>query len=52
MSRDLWVLTSGDDIIETDTVLKEDLQRFYLYMSKLPKDTPDALFFMYYEYLI
>ncbi|XP_017220567.1 E3 ubiquitin-protein ligase AIRP2 [Daucus carota subsp. sativus] len=52
MSRDLWVLTSGDDIIETDTVLKEDLQRFYLYISKLPKDTPDALFFMYYEYLI
>ncbi|KAL1808188.1 hypothetical protein DCAR_0727598 [Daucus carota subsp. sativus] len=52
MSRDLWVLTCGDDVVETDTVLKEDLRRFYLYISKLPKDTPDSLFFMNYEYLI
>ncbi|CAI9093295.1 OLC1v1028765C2 [Oldenlandia corymbosa var. corymbosa] len=51
-SRDLWVLTCGDDVVDTDTVTKEDLSRFYLYINNLPKDSPDALFMMYYEYLI
>lgn len=51
-SGDLWVLTCNDDVIDTQTVLKEDLLRFYLYINNLPKDIPDALFLMYYEYLI
>ncbi|KAJ0104835.1 hypothetical protein Patl1_18223 [Pistacia atlantica] len=51
-SGDLWVLTCNNDVIDTQTVLKEDLLRFYLYINNLPKDIPDALFFMYYEYLI
>lgn len=51
-SRDLWVLTCGDDVVDPDTVSKEDLLRFYLYINSLPKDSPDALFLMYYEYLI
>ncbi|KAK2972201.1 hypothetical protein RJ640_030746 [Escallonia rubra] len=51
-SRDLWVLTCTDDVIDADTVSKEDLLCFYLYINKLPKDSPDALFLMYYEYLI
>uniref|UniRef100_A0A5B7A3C1 RING-type domain-containing protein n=2 Tax=Davidia involucrata TaxID=16924 RepID=A0A5B7A3C1_DAVIN len=51
-SRDLWVLTCCDDVVDTDTVSKEDLLRFYLYINSLPKDSPDALFLMYYEYLI
>ncbi|KAI3467643.1 hypothetical protein Pfo_024306 [Paulownia fortunei] len=51
-SRDLWVLTCKDDVIDPDTVCTEDLRRFYLYIRNLPKDSPDALFLMYYEYLI
>ncbi|KAL3819321.1 hypothetical protein ACJIZ3_005226 [Penstemon smallii] len=51
-SGDLWVLVSKDDVVDPDTVSIEDLQRFYLYIRNLPKDSPDALFLMYYEYLI
>ncbi|MBA0707756.1 hypothetical protein Goshw_010871 [Gossypium schwendimanii] len=51
-SGDLWVLTRSTDVVETKTVLKEDILRFQLYINKLPKDLPDALFVMYYEYLI
>lgn len=51
-SRDLWVLTCSDDVIDPEAVSKEDLLRFYLYINSLPKDSPDVLFFMYYEYLI
>ncbi|KAJ7945494.1 RING finger protein [Quillaja saponaria] len=51
-SEDLWVLTCIDDVVDAETVSKEDLLRFYLYINSLPKDHPDALFFLYYEYLI
>ncbi|KAF3431129.1 hypothetical protein FNV43_RR25859 [Rhamnella rubrinervis] len=50
-SQDLWVLTCNDDVVDAETVSKEDLLRFYLYISSLPKDYPDSLFFLYYEYL-
>ncbi|OMO99072.1 Zinc finger, RING-type [Corchorus capsularis] len=51
-SGDLWVLTRSTDVVETQTVLKEDMLRFHLYINRLPKDVPDAVFLMYYEYLI
>ncbi|KAH7549770.1 hypothetical protein JRO89_XS13G0079600 [Xanthoceras sorbifolium] len=51
-SGDLWVLTCSNDVIDTQTVLNEDMLRFYLYINELPKDIPDALFLMYYEYLV
>ncbi|KAL0364263.1 UNVERIFIED_CONTAM: E3 ubiquitin-protein ligase AIRP2 [Sesamum angustifolium] len=51
-SRDLWVLTCKDDVIDPETVSTEDLRRFYLYIRNLPKDSPEALFLVYYEYLI
>lgn len=51
-SEDLWVLTCNDDVVDDKTVSKEDLLRFYLYINSLPKDYPDALFLVYYEYLI
>ncbi|XP_042505240.1 E3 ubiquitin-protein ligase AIRP2-like [Macadamia integrifolia] len=51
-SGDLWVLTSNSDVVDKETVAKEDLLRFYLYIDKLPKDIPDTLFLVYYEYLI
>lgn len=50
-SGDLWVLTCSSDIVDTQTVLKEDMLRFSLYINNLPRDIPDALFLMYYEYL-
>ncbi|OIW14647.1 hypothetical protein TanjilG_32989 [Lupinus angustifolius] len=43
-SEDLWVLTCDEDVVDVETVSKEDLWRFYLYINKLPKDHPDALF--------
>ncbi|XP_010250900.1 PREDICTED: RING-H2 finger protein ATL47-like [Nelumbo nucifera] len=51
-SGDLWVLTSHGDVADKETVAKEDLLRFYLYINQLPKDIPDTLFLVYYEYLI
>ncbi|GAB4860526.1 hypothetical protein Ancab_035686 [Ancistrocladus abbreviatus] len=51
-SGDLWVLPCGSDVVDMKTVLKEDTLRFYLYINNLPKDIPDALFLVYYEYLI
>ncbi|XWS47844.1 hypothetical protein CRYUN_Cryun13aG0020000 [Craigia yunnanensis] len=51
-SGDLWVLTGSTDVVETQTVLKEDMLRFHLYINRLPKDLSDSLFLMYYEYLI
>ncbi|KAL5719896.1 hypothetical protein ACHQM5_012623 [Ranunculus cassubicifolius] len=51
-SSDLWVLTGNGDFVDCETVSEEDLARFYLYIHKLPRDAPDALFLMYYEYLI
>lgn len=46
------MLTCNEDVVDAETVSKEDLLRFYLYISSLPKDGPDALFLVYYEYLI
>uniref|UniRef100_A0A7N2MVF3 Uncharacterized protein n=1 Tax=Quercus lobata TaxID=97700 RepID=A0A7N2MVF3_QUELO len=50
-SGDLWVLTCSSNVVGTQTMLKEDMLRFYLHINGLPKDIPDALFLMYYEYL-
>ncbi|XP_059443871.1 E3 ubiquitin-protein ligase AIRP2-like isoform X2 [Corylus avellana] len=50
-SGDLWVLTCSSDVVDTQTVLKEDMMRLSLYINSLPRDIPDALFLMYYEYL-
>uniref|UniRef100_A0A7N0VK55 RING-type domain-containing protein n=1 Tax=Kalanchoe fedtschenkoi TaxID=63787 RepID=A0A7N0VK55_KALFE len=46
-SEDLWVLTAEDDVADTETVTREDLLRFYLYINTLPKDFPDALSLVY-----
>lgn len=51
-SSDLWVLTGSSDFVDSETVTEEDLTRFYIYINKLPRDIPDALFLMYYEHLI
>ncbi|KAL7171681.1 hypothetical protein ACSBR2_036354 [Camellia fascicularis] len=51
-SRDLWVLTCSDDVVDTKTVSTEDLLCFYHYISSLPKDSPEAFFLIQYEYLL
>ncbi|GMH16744.1 hypothetical protein Nepgr_018585 [Nepenthes gracilis] len=51
-SADLWVLTCCGDSVDTKTVLMEDTLRFDRYINRLPRDIPDALFLVYYEYLI
>eukprot|EP00262_Sarcandra_glabra_P008277 TRINITY_DN21612_c0_g1_i1.p1 TRINITY_DN21612_c0_g1~~TRINITY_DN21612_c0_g1_i1.p1 ORF type:complete len:253 (-),score=26.18 TRINITY_DN21612_c0_g1_i1:48-806(-) len=51
-SKDLWVLTSNGDIIDTVTLAKENLRRFYQYIDNLPLMIPDTLFLVYYDYII
>ncbi|XP_077227683.1 E3 ubiquitin-protein ligase AIRP2-like isoform X2 [Tasmannia lanceolata] len=51
-SRDLWVLTSNGDVVDTATVAKENLRRFYVYVDNLPLIIPDTIFFVYYDYII
>lgn len=51
-SEDLWVLTSESEVIDAETVSREELSRFYLYIQSLPKDNPDAPFWIYNDYLI
>lgn len=51
-SRDLWVLTSNGDVVDTATVAKENLKRFYVYIDNLPLIIPDTLFVVYYDYVI
>ncbi|XP_023517374.1 RING-H2 finger protein ATL47-like [Cucurbita pepo subsp. pepo] len=51
-SEDLWVLTCSDDVVDAETVSKEDMLCFRRYINSLPKDYPDALFAVYSEYLI
>ncbi|CAI9112997.1 OLC1v1013515C1 [Oldenlandia corymbosa var. corymbosa] len=51
-SGDLWVLTCDKEVADRESLVKEDMLRFHLYINSLPKDTPDALFLVYYEYLI
>ncbi|KAI3981771.1 hypothetical protein MKX01_027756 [Papaver californicum] len=50
-SEDLWVLTSNNDVIDTTTLAKENLVRFYLYMNSLPLVIPDTLFFVH-DYMV
>ncbi|XP_029127785.1 E3 ubiquitin-protein ligase AIRP2 isoform X2 [Cajanus cajan] len=50
-SGDLWVLTCSRDVIDMQTIYREDMLRLYLFVNNLPQYTPDALFLGYYEYL-
>ncbi|XP_068667277.1 E3 ubiquitin-protein ligase AIRP2-like [Aristolochia californica] len=51
-SRDLWVLTGNGDVLDTVTLAKENLTRFYVYVDRLPHITSDTLFLVYYDYVI
>lgn len=45
-TRDLWVLTSDTDVIDSETVAKENLLHFYLYIGNLPLFQPDMNIFI------
>ncbi|XP_038984275.1 E3 ubiquitin-protein ligase AIRP2-like isoform X1 [Phoenix dactylifera] len=51
-SRDLWVLTSNGDVVDTVTLEKENVAHFYRYIDSLPLTVPDSLFLFYYDYLV
>ncbi|KAG8640045.1 E3 ubiquitin-protein ligase AIRP2 isoform X2 [Manihot esculenta] len=41
-SRDLWVVINNGDIIDTLTLARENLRRFYLYIEQLPLLMPET----------
>ncbi|XP_072964957.1 E3 ubiquitin-protein ligase AIRP2-like isoform X1 [Typha angustifolia] len=51
-SRDLWVLTSDGDVIDTATLEKENVRHFHRFIDSLPLIIPDNLFLFYYDYLV
>ncbi|KAF7813648.1 E3 ubiquitin-protein ligase AIRP2-like [Senna tora] len=44
--RDLWVVIGNNDVIDTITLAKDNLRRFYLYMESLPLIMQDAHVFV------
>ncbi|URE16495.1 zinc finger, RING-type [Musa troglodytarum] len=50
-SRDLWVLTNRDDVIDTVALEMDNVRRFYRYIDSLPLIIPDTLFLVYYDYI-
>uniref|UniRef100_A0A0D3GPJ4 RING-type domain-containing protein n=1 Tax=Oryza barthii TaxID=65489 RepID=A0A0D3GPJ4_9ORYZ len=50
-SRDLWVLTNYNDVVDPVTLERENVRHFYSYIDSLPLILPDNIFF-YYDYLL
>lgn len=50
-SRDLWELISNSGMIDTITLARENLMRFYLYIENLPVVMPDTHLFVY-DYML
>lgn len=50
-SGDLWVLTDTRDIVDMQTVTRENLKRLFIYTDKLPVIIPDSLFDTYDSHL-
>lgn len=46
------MLTNNEDILDTMTLEKDNVRRFYRYIDSLPLMIPDNLFLVYYDYLI
>ncbi|XP_057949446.1 E3 ubiquitin-protein ligase AIRP2-like isoform X2 [Malania oleifera] len=51
-SRDLWVLTSNGDVIDTITLAKENVRCFYLYIENLPLMVPNTTQVSVFDYMI
>lgn len=50
-SGDLWVLTDTRDIVDMQTVTRENLRRLFIYIDKLSLIIPDTLFDTYDSHL-
>ncbi|KAL6282301.1 hypothetical protein ACE6H2_013230 [Prunus campanulata] len=50
-SGDLWVYTDSRDIVDMETVMRENLRRLFMYIDKLPLVTPDYPFDPYDSHL-
>ncbi|KAK9707481.1 hypothetical protein RND81_07G200400 [Saponaria officinalis] len=50
-SNDLWVLTDNYEVVDSVTIARENLNRFYLYIESLPLLAPDTHIFVY-DYMI
>jgi len=46
-SGDLWIYTDSEDVVDMETVRKENLIRLFNYIEKLPLVVPDAILDMY-----
>ncbi|VAH66741.1 unnamed protein product [Triticum turgidum subsp. durum] len=51
-SRDLWVLTGDEDVIDPVTLEKENVRHFHSFIDSLPLIVPDNLLLVYYDYLV
>lgn len=50
-SGDLWVLMDSKDVVDMDTLTRENLRRLFLYIDKLPLIVPDNLLDPYDKHL-
>lgn len=50
-SGDLWIFTDSRDIVDMETVTRENLRRLFMYIDKLPLIIPDSLFDPYDSHL-
>lgn len=46
-SGDLWIYTDSEDVVDMETLRKENLIRLFNYIEKLPLVVPDTLLDMY-----
>lgn len=50
-SGDLWIFTDSRDIVDMETVTRENLRRLFMYIDKLPLIIPESLFDPYDSHL-
>jgi hypothetical protein len=50
-SGDLWIYTDVNEIVDLSKILRENLQRLFVYIEKLPLIVPDPVFLPYNSHL-
>ncbi|XP_054784666.1 E3 ubiquitin-protein ligase AIRP2-like isoform X2 [Prosopis cineraria] len=49
-SGDLWIYVSSNDIEDLDSIIKENVNRLFMYIEKLPRLVPDPSFASYLQH--
>lgn len=44
---DLWIYVEDQDVVDLETVSRENLRRLFMYINKLPLIVPDVIFSIY-----